>query len=36
VSSVSRVPQTSSMNADDLSADDARETLKKYGRGKLV
>jgi YihY family inner membrane protein len=36
MSSVTRVPQTSAMNADDLSADDARTTLKKYGRWKLV
>jgi YihY family inner membrane protein len=36
MSSVTRVPQTSLMNSTDLSADDARATLKKYGRWKLV
>jgi YihY family inner membrane protein len=36
MSSVTRVPQTSAMNADELSADDARTTLRKYGRWKLV
>jgi YihY family inner membrane protein len=36
MSSVTRVPQTSSMDAGELSADDARETLKKYGRVKMV
>jgi hypothetical protein len=29
MSSVTRVPQTSTMNADALSADDARTTLKE-------
>jgi YihY family inner membrane protein len=36
MSSVTRVPETSSMAADELSADDARETLRQYGRWKLV
>ncbi len=36
MSSVTRVPQTRSMEEDDLSADDARTTLLHYGRIALV
>src|SRR5204862_5590415 len=36
MSSVTRVPQTATMREDDLSADDARETLRYYGRLRLV
>ena len=36
MSSVTRVPQTKTMQAEELSADDARETLRHYGRMKLV
>lgn len=36
MSSVTRVPETCSMNAADLSADDAKTTLRHYGRWKLV
>ncbi len=36
MSSVTRVPETSSMEATDLTADDARETLRHYGSTKLV
>jgi YihY family inner membrane protein len=36
VSSVTRVPQTRSMREADLSADDARTTLRHYGRLTLV
>lgn len=36
MSSVTRVPQTCSMAAADLSAEDAKATLRHYGRWKLV
>ena len=36
MSSVSRVPQTRTMDGDELSADDARTTLRQYGRLRLV
>lgn len=36
MSTVTRVPQTSTMDAADLSAEDARATLLAYGRWKLV
>ena len=36
MSSVTRVPQTALMHEGDLSADDARETLRVYGRLRLV
>jgi len=36
MSSVTRVPQTRTMNEQDLSADDARTTLRHYGRTTLV
>lgn len=36
MSTVTRVPQTSTMDATDLSAEDARATLVAYGRWKLV
>ena len=36
MSSVTRVPQTCSMDAADLSAEDAKTTLRHYGRWKLV
>lgn len=36
MSSVTRVPQTCTMDERDLSADDARTTLRHYGRLKLV
>ena len=36
MSSVSRVPQTRTMDGDELSADDARTTLQHYGRLHLV
>ncbi|MGZ4616041.1 MAG: YihY/virulence factor BrkB family protein, partial [Actinomycetes bacterium] len=36
MSSVTRVPQTTTMDEADLSADDARATLRHYGRWKLV
>ena len=36
MSTVTRVPQTSTMGVDDLSADDARTTLRYYGRVSLV
>ena len=36
MSSVSRVPQTRTMDGDELSADDARTTLRHYGRLRLV
>jgi YihY family inner membrane protein len=36
MSSVTRVPQTRTMSGADLSADDARTTLRDYGRLKLV
>lgn len=36
MSSVTRVPQTSQMSANDLSADDARTTLRHYGSVKLA
>jgi YihY family inner membrane protein len=36
MSSVTRVPQTRTMQGNDLSADDARMTLRHYGRWKLI
>jgi len=36
MSSVTRVPQTTTMEATELTADDARTTLRDYGSGKLV
>jgi YihY family inner membrane protein len=36
MSSVTRVPQTSTMAGEDLSADDARTTLRNYGSWRLV
>ena len=36
MSSVTRVPQTRTMDGEELSADDARTTLRHYGRLKLV
>ena len=36
MSSVTRVPQTRTMEATDLTADDARTTLRHYGSTKLV
>jgi YihY family inner membrane protein len=36
MSSVTRVPQTRTMNEADLSADDARTTLRHYGRWPLL
>ena len=36
MSSVTRVPQTRTMDEADLSADDARTTLRHYGRWPLV
>jgi YihY family inner membrane protein len=36
MSSVSRVPQTRTMDGEELSADDARTTLRHYGRLRLV
>lgn len=36
MSSVTRVPQTRTMEDQDLSADDARTTLRNYGSAKLV
>ena len=36
MSSVTRVPETSSMQETELSADDARTTLRQYGSAKLV
>jgi len=36
VSSVTRVPETRTMQGDELSADDARATLRHYGRLTLV
>ena len=36
MSSVSRVPQTRTMEGDELSADDARTTLRHYGSWRLV
>ncbi len=36
MSSVSRVPETSAMQEPDLSADDAGQTLRRYGRVQLV
>ncbi len=36
MTTVTRVPQTRSMTEEDLSADDARTTLRHYGRLKLI
>ena len=36
MSSVSRVPQTRTMDGGELSADDARTTLRHYGRMRLI
>jgi YihY family inner membrane protein len=36
MSSVSRVPQTRTMDGGELSADDARTTLRHYGRTRLI